>query len=170
MRFHIGVDKAAAGENNARRYPMRNFPNRKSLLSAAAVIGAGLFSASASAAVLTALPAADNPTTKVVTIGVLVADDGRYAVPVGDVVFSESGHTLGVVSTRSSETLCPGGLTFSCIFRLALAPGFPTGRHTITATYTRDQPGGPAPPESLTFTVYVSELAWLPAVLGLLSD
>jgi hypothetical protein len=54
--------------------------------------------------------------------------------------------------------------------RLALAPGFATGRHTITATYTPDQPNGPGPPESLTFTVYVSELAWLPAVLDLLSD
>ena len=58
----------------------------------------------------------------------------------------------------------------TCTLRLALAPGYATGRHTITAAYSGDQPHGANPPESLTFTVYVSELAWLPAVLDLLSN
>jgi hypothetical protein len=145
---------------------MRNSPNGNAFATLA-IIGAAFFPVSASAE-MTALPASDEPSTHVVTIGVVVSANAR-GIPLGDVVFTESGNTLGVVSLDSS--ICRAGpLPVFCNVRLALAPGYPLGRHTITASWSGDQPHGSNPPESLTFTVYVSELAWLPAVLGLLSD
>lgn len=148
---------------------MRRLPGWKAFMPAVILTGATLFSTTASAT-LTPLPALGNPTTKVVTIGVMLTGDARPGyIPLGDVVFTEAGNTLGVVSLGSG--ICPAGpLPVTCTVRVALAPGFATGRHTITASYSGDQPRGPNPPESLTFTVYVSELAWLPAVLDLLSD
>jgi hypothetical protein len=136
---------------------------------ALALVGAMFLPATASAA-LTALPASDDPSSQVVTIGVILTGDARPGyIPLGDVVFTESDTTLGVVSLGS--TACRAGpAPVSCTLRLALAPGYPLGRHTITASYSGDQPRGANPPESLTFSIYVSELAWLPAVLDLLSD
>ena len=137
---------------------------RKGFLSTVTVIGAALFSATASAGV-TALPVMDNPTTKVVTIGVNVAEPARPGYsPAGTVVFSESNNTLGTVRLGEAGA-CDHYVNTSCDARLAL-PGYPLGFHTITASYS-----GAAPyyfPASLTFTIYVSELGWLPSVLSLL--
>ena len=130
----------------------------KGFLSTVTVIGAALFSAAASASTVTALPVMANPTT----IGVNVASPARPGYnPAGTVTFSESNNTLGTVMLGSGGS-CDHYLAPSCDVRLAL-PGFPLGPHTITASYS----GGDDfyAPASLTFTIYVTDLSWLPAVL-----
>ena len=152
---------------------MRYISHWKRFLSTVTVIGAGIFSATASAA-LTALPASDNPTTKVVTLRVIVRGHARAGFfPGGNVVFTESNTTLGVVSLSgpqvSPHQYCVMGPLegTECEARLTLNPGYALGPHTITASWSYSTSSAP---ETLTFTVYVSELAWLPTVLDGLSD
>jgi hypothetical protein len=130
-----------------------------------AVIGGALTSANATE--LTALPVSDNPTTKAVTIGVLVHGTARSSI-LGNVTFTEGNRTLGVATPgcvdagRTSDQVCEV---------LVTVPGFALGRHTITAYYSgQDDYGGYNPPATLTFTVYVSELPWLTAALKPLTD
>jgi hypothetical protein len=118
---------------------------------------------------LTALPVSDNPTTKVVTVGVLVHGYARPGyVPLGNVTFTEGNKTLGAADVSSGCSDPPTGESL-CEVRVPVS-GFALGRHTITASYSGDQPQGGNPPATLTFTVYVSELPWMPAVLKPLTD
>lgn len=145
---------------------MRCSSNWKVFLSIVTVIGAVLISAPASATTLEALPASDNPTTKVVTIGVIVTGGARGGYPLlGDVTFTEANNTLGVAGLGC---IYPYTGTVSCESRLSV-PDLALGPHTITAYYSGNEYWGMSP-GSLTFTIYVSELAWLPAMLELLSD
>ena len=147
---------------------MRYSSNWKPFLSIVTAIGAALVSATASAG-LSALPVSDNPTTKVVTIGVMVDGTARAGyVPLGNVTFTEGNKTLGVADVAPGCIDPPTGYSL-CEVRVPVS-GLALGRHTITAFYSGDQPHGANPPASLTFTVYVSELAWLPALLKSLSD
>jgi hypothetical protein len=145
---------------------MRYSFNWKVFLSGVTLIGPALMSATASAA-MTPLPTSDNPTTGVVTIGVMVTGTARPGyVPLGNVVFTEGNNTLGVAGLGC---ISPFTGEAQCEVRLSV-PGLPLGSHTITASYSGDQPHGGNPPESFTFRVYVSEFAWLPAMLELLSQ
>lgn len=147
---------------------MRYSPPWKSFLSVMTAVGVSSVSMTASAA-LSALPVSDNPTTKVVTLGVMVDGTARPGyVPLGNVTFTEANTTLGVADVAPGCIDPPSGYSL-CEVRVSV-PGLALGRHTITAFYSGDQPHGSNPPESLTFTVYVSELAWLPALLKSLSD
>jgi hypothetical protein len=144
---------------------MRHSFDWKVFLSIVTVIGAALVSATASAS-MEALPTSDNPTTKAVTIGVMVTAWARTGYPpLGDVTFTEGNSTLGVAGLAC---IPPYAQPVDCEVRLSV-PGLALGAHTITASYSGEEYWG-IPPESLTFTIYVSELAWLPAVLELLSD
>ena len=147
---------------------------RKGVLSTVAVIGAAFVSATASAAGspplppadMQPLPVSDNPSTKVVTIGVRVTIHDLVFVnitPNGNVSLSESNVRLGTVEPQYFPNC--DRVRQSCDYPLAL-PGYALGPHTITACYSGDV--GTDVPTCLTFTVYVSELAWLPAVLSLL--
>ena len=143
---------------------MRYFPNWKGFLATVTVIGAALCSATASAT-MTALPASNNPTTKVVYIGVIVNGWARTGYqPLGDVTFTESNNTLGV---GSLYCFWPYAGTVGCQAFIAVDPGYALGPHTITATWSGDRGNAP---EALTFRIYVSELAWLPTVLDPLAD
>jgi len=151
---------------------MRDSPSWKCILSTVAVIGAALFSATASAA-LAAIPASQDPTTQVVTIGVIVSGARPGYVPLGSVTFTESNDTLGTVDIKQGPGVTCDIRTESCIVSLTLDPAYALGPHAITTTYLREQAGGPVPPEVLTFTFDLSGgsgLSWLPAVLDLLSD
>jgi len=147
---------------------MRYSSSRKAFLSIVTAVGGAFISANASAE-LAALPVSDNPTTKVVTIGVMFHGYARGGyVPLGNIVFTEANKSLGVADVAPGCIEPPTGDSL-CEVRIPIS-GFALGRHTITASYSGDQPHGANPPESLTFTVYVSELAWLPAVLKPLYD
>ncbi len=145
---------------------MRYASKCKGFLSTVTLIGAALFSATASATV-TALPGSYDPTTKVVTIGVHIAGYARPGyIPLGTVVFTESSSTLGTGSQANCDLR-----STSCDWLLQLPGDYALGPHTITATYTIEQPGGPYPPVILTFTVAaLNPPGWLPAVLSLLLD
>lgn len=142
------------------RYPS----NRKGVLFTVIAMAAALFSTAASAT-LTALPATFDPTTNVVTIGVHLTGHARPGyTPLGSVVFTEGNKTLGTVQFGNCDVR-----TMECDYRLAL-PGYALRPHTITASYSGDQPQGSNPPDALTFVIFASKDSWLPAVLDLLSD
>jgi hypothetical protein len=78
---------------------MRDFSNWKTCLSVA-VIGAALFPATASAT-LVPLPAVDNPTTKVVTIGVAIPAANPLRPPSGGCGVQRIGaHPRGCVEPK----------------------------------------------------------------------
>jgi len=144
---------------------MRHSSQWKALMSLMTVVGGALTSATATE--VEALPVSDNPTTKVVTIGILVYGVARSSV-LGNVTFTEGNRLLGIAdvapgcSRPTVEQVCEVRIPVS---------GFALGRHTITASYSgQDDYGGRNAPATLTFTVYVSELPWLPAVLKPLTD
>lgn len=147
----------------------------KRFLSTMTIIGSVLSSATAFATTLTPLPAVYDPATKVVTIGVYVLGSNER-VGAASVVFSESDATLGTVDRLGNNGIssCDVPRLPACTVRLRLAPGYALGPHTITASYSgSDARGGVVEnaPASLTFTIYVSDSSWLPAVLDdLLSD
>jgi hypothetical protein len=143
---------------------MRYSSHWKGFVSLVTLIGAALTSANATE--MEALPVSDNPTTKEVTLGVLVYGSARSSV-LGNVTFTEGNRTLGVGDLGCSD---PPTTSRVCEVRVAV-PGFALGRHSITASYSgQDDYGGYNPPATLTFTVYVAELPWLPAVLKPLLD
>lgn len=145
---------------------MRHSSKCKAFVSLVTAIGGGLVSANASE--LEALPVSDNPTTKEVSIGVLVYAAARSSLQ-GNVTFTEGNRTLGVAEVKfGCNDPHPGDQV--CEAHLQV-PGFALGRHTITAFYSgQNDYGGYNTPATLTFTVYVSELPWLPAVLKPLTD
>jgi outer membrane protein assembly factor BamB len=129
-------------------------------------IGGALVSANGSE--LQALPVSDNPTTKEVSIGVLVYAAARSSLQ-GNVTFTEGNRTLGVVEAKfgcydqhEGDQVCEARLP---------VPGFALGQHVITAYYSgQNDYGGYNTPATLSFTIYVSELPWLPALLKPLTD
>jgi hypothetical protein len=142
---------------------MRYSSHWKAFVFLVTVIGGALTSAKATE--VEALPVSDNPTNKVVTVGVLVYGSARSAV-LGNVTFTEGNRTLGVSDLSCSQPT----VEQVCEARVPVS-GFALGRHTITASYSgQNDYGGYNAPATVTFTVFVSELPWLPAVLKPLTD
>ena len=89
-----------------------------------------------------------NVTGSGVSLGVNVSGTGTG----GTVTFTENGTFLGIASVSGGQAAIN-------------LDGFPTGSHSITATYSGD---GSHAPQVTTFTIKVRDLRWLPAVLQLL--
>ena len=148
---------------------MRRSSAFRSLLSTLTVIGAAMFSATASATTLQERPATYNPETKWVTFGVTL---GYTAYPGGNVEFTENDTLLGSVYPTCYSVVLVGHYYVSqeinpCDITLRLQ-NYPLGAHTITASYPGDDRGNA--PATLTFTIYVTEAGYLPAVISMLSD
>jgi len=89
-----------------------------------------------------------NVTGSGVSLGVNVSGTGTG----GTVTFTENGAFIGIASVSGGQA------TISL-------DNFPTGSHSITATYSGD---GTHQPQVSTFIITVRDLRWLPAVLQLL--
>ena len=125
----------------------------RGFLSTATVIGAALFSVSASCATtLTPLPTTYDPVARTMTIGVSVTGAPPSQYPT--VTFFEP---LGRIPLLSSPRVIDG-------VALLTFPKYRFGAHHITATYSG---GGPV----VSFTIEVPVDGWVPTLVeSLLSD
>jgi hypothetical protein len=143
---------------------MRSFSACRGLLSTATVIGAALFSVTASAATLTPLPTIYDFVAKTMTIGVSVADGPPN---MWSVLFFKCTGPFGGGCDPLRGGPVSNGVT------LVTVPLLRAGAHTITAVYSAEDP---VTHETLTarvsFTVEVPVWSWelIPTVFDLLSD
>lgn len=93
------------------------------------------------------------PVANVTSVGVIIGVNiSAASAATGEVTFTENGVFLGSAFVSNGEASVD-------------LEGFPTGVHTITATYSGD---GNNAPYSYTFTIKVQNLSWLPAILHLI--
>ncbi len=86
------------------------------------------------------------------TGGVELTVNVSGSTPGGTVTFTENGVFLGIVTVSGGQATI-------------ILESFPTGSHSIRATYSGD---GTYAPTVTTFSITVRDLRWLPAVLQLL--
>jgi hypothetical protein len=134
---------------------MRCSSTWKGFLWAATVIGAALFSGTASATTLTVLPTTIDPVTKFWTISILVSGNS----PTGFVNLHGYIPNTPFSGDMGRGAVGPDGI-------IAVTGQFASNL-VVSASYTGDAAN---PPAFISFTVPPPGLGWLPTVLGLLSD